>query len=260
MISTAYTDIGKKQVNQDSLLVDEADTPDGPVLLAAVCDGMGGLSRGEYASCRMVEELDAWFKGTLPDVLRSGPDMRAIRIGIENCISRVDRELEEVSELSGALGTTAACLLLYRGSYLIENVGDSRVYRVTDDGAYLLTHDQTVVQQEIDKGILTPKEAAKDPRRHILLQCIGAEGTACPAYGSGTYGPDDVFLLCSDGLRHALPDMQIGMVFSPALLRDEAAMRAASKSAVEYVKKRKEKDNISVILVRDTRAAEGETP
>ena len=163
VIAAAETDAGIcKPINQDGYCIKIAQTPAGQVALAAVCDGMGGLEKGELASATAVREFSAWFDQTLPGLL---PELDWMRVSEmwRAMIHDVDVRLHEYGAAHGLeLGTTVTAMLIYGGKYLIAHVGDTRVYEV---GGVLrqLTEDHTVVEREVQAGLLTPEAAELDP-------------------------------------------------------------------------------------------------
>ena len=173
VIAAAETDAGIcKPINQDGYCIKIAQTPAGQVALAAVCDGMGGLEKGELASATAVREFSAWFDQTLPGLL---PELDWMRVSEmwRAMIHDVDVRLHEYGAAHGLeLGTTVTAMLIYGGKYLIAHVGDTRVYEV---GGVLrqLTEDHTVVEREVQAGLLTP-EAAEPGSRGAC--CCGAWG------------------------------------------------------------------------------------
>jgi serine/threonine protein phosphatase PrpC len=132
---------------------------------------------------------------------------------------------------------------------LIGHVGDSRVYRIHHQ-MEILTEDQTVVGREMRRGTLTPDQAKQDPRRHVLLQCIGASKLVEPQFVYGKPVPGEVYLLCSDGFRHKITEDEIFQAFSPQLLIDEAVMEQRTRAMVELNKQRQERDNITAVLIK----------
>ena len=168
---------------------------------------------------------------------------------LNRLITDEDERITEYGEENGECGTTLAAVVAYGGKYLCVNVGDSRVYRITDDETLQLTHDQTVVQQLIDSGRITRKQAETHPDRNILLQCVGAGGDVVPEYGIGEYEKGDVFLVCSDGFRHRLVEEEMMRLFG-AGTDTEKKLMAAAERAVEVNMQRKERDNITVVAVR----------
>ncbi|MCM3694298.1 PP2C family protein-serine/threonine phosphatase [Neobacillus niacini] len=251
VLTAAYSDIGiKKATNQDSLCVKVADTSFGKVVLAVICDGMGGLSKGEVASASVVNAFSEWFEQELPVQLAHG-DMDEIKYRWDRIIKEQNQRIGEYGRrVRIQLGTTLTALLLIDSTFmLIGHVGDSRVYRL-DQKLEVLTDDQTVVGREVRRGTLTPEQAKSDHRRNVLLQCIGASKLVEPQFLAGTPKRGDVYLLCSDGFRHMISEAEIYHAFSPASLRDEAIMEYKAKEMVELNKQRRETDNITLVLVK----------
>jgi serine/threonine protein phosphatase PrpC len=251
-VLTAYhTDVGiEKQTNQDSLCIQVAETSLGTAIMAVVCDGMGGLSKGELASANVIRAFKKWFDEELAQELTES--------AVEDIQYRWDRIIKEQNQRIGAygrdqhisIGTTLTVLLIIGSAFwLIGHVGDSRAYRITDK-VEQLTEDQTVVHLEITKGKLTPEEAETDPRRNVLLQCIGASKSVEPVFISGKANDDDVYLLCSDGFRHQISEDEIYVAFKPESLVDEAIMEKRIVALTETNKQRDEKDNITAILIK----------
>lgn len=250
-LTAAHTDVGlKKRTNQDSALIMQAKTDAGPVLMAAICDGMGGLAKGEVASAAMVYSLAAWFREGLPVLLRDGFDAEKLCADWDRLVQTTARRIADYgASIHVDLGTTAAVFLVIKDSYYIMNVGDSRVYAVTDQ-LFQLTKDQTYVQREMDLGHITPTQAAVDPQRSVLLQCIGASDVIKPDYFSGKLAPNQTYLLCCDGFRHVVQPQEIFQAVNPKIAVNEATMKKALVSLTELNKARREEDNISAILIR----------
>lgn len=250
-ITASHSDIGiKKKTNQDSLMIKVADTDYGEVCFAAVCDGMGGLSRGELASATLIRLFANWFEREFPEILYQGISPEYLRRNWEQLIYETNYRLGSYSNQNRVrLGTTVVALLISGNMYYAINVGDSRIYELTDR-IYRLTKDQTVVQREIDLGNLTPEEAEKDPRRNILLQCVGASNVIDPEFIFGEVNNGSHFLLCSDGFRHVISKEEIHEKLGPGAARTEREMTENLKYLVELDKYRREEDNISAVLIR----------
>ena len=238
-----------KKINQDSALYKQASTGIGDLMLAAVCDGMGGLRNGEVASSEMIKALATWFDHQLPLLVEEGITDDALIESINRLIINEDEKITEYGEVNGECGTTLAAVIACGGRYLCVNIGDSRAYRIADDGIIQLTHDQTVVQQLINSGRLTREQAEVHPDRNILLQCIGAGGDVVPEYSTGEYEAGDTFLVCSDGFWHKLMEEEMESIFGRGFGADEE-LRTAAKRAVEVNKEKEERDNITVVIVR----------
>ena len=247
--ATADTDIGiSKNTNQDSVLIRHATTDAGEVLMGIVCDGMGGLSKGELASATVIREFAKWFERELPLELEK---VNLDVIGAKWALMLKDLNLKilEYGRKNGVeLGTTFSGLLLIEDSYVIAHVGDTRIYHI-DKKLRQLTTDQTFIAREISKGTMTPEQAKTDKRRNLLLQCIGASKVVEPEVITGK-AEKGAYMICSDGFRHEISEEEIFEAFNPEKLRDKDIMHSNAKDLIEQVKKRKEKDNISVILIK----------
>lgn len=132
---------------------------------------------------------------------------------------------------------------------MIAHVGDSRVYRITDS-VEQLTEDHTYVAREVKKGNMTPEQAERNPKRNVLTQCVGASEIVIPEILLGETEEDTVYMLCSDGFRHELSEDEMFEEFRPLHVRTVEEMEQNSRVLVERVKERKERDNISVALVK----------
>lgn len=255
-LSIAHTDVGiKKSTNQDSVLIKEASTDYGRVLLAVICDGMGGLAKGEVASATLVRAFSEWFQNEFPSVLYEDSkegviDFDVLQLNWSRLIDLTNQKIAAYGESFHApCGTTLAALLLMNGHYYVANVGDSRVYRMNEK-FYQITKDQTFVQREIDEGRMTEEEAKNHPQRNVLLQCVGASDVVVPDFFEGTYHSGDVFMSCSDGFRHLITDEEFMKVINPTQINDEQSMKNAAIYCTELNKQRKENDNISVLLIK----------
>lgn len=250
-LTAAWSDVGiRKKTNQDSLMIKVADTDYGEACLAVVCDGMGGLSKGELASATLIRQFSRWFEREFPEILYQGISPEYLRRNWEQLIYETNYRLGSYSAQNQVqLGTTVVALLLTGNMYYIVNVGDSRVYALSDK-IYRLTKDQTVVQREIDLGTLDPEAAERDPRRNILLQCVGASSVIEPEFVFGEAENRSHFLLCSDGFRHVVSEEELYEKLGPSAVHTEQGMEENLRYIVELDKSRREEDNISGILVR----------
>lgn len=252
-LAAAYTDIGVcKETNQDSICVRRAAVPgQGEIVLAVVCDGMGGLKKGELASAAVVNAFGMWFDRHLLELpLLCGADLSQVRSQWTDLIVCAHQAMLRYSAAYRVqLGTTVSAFLACGGRYLTLTVGDSRIYERRDHLCQL-TQDQSLVAREIAAGRITEAEGRHHPQRNVLLQCIGAGGQILPVFTEGRVRAGALYLLCSDGLVHELTPAELEERFRPASLTAKAAMTAALQSAVELCKTRGETDNITAILLR----------
>lgn len=248
-MAIADTDTGiSKDTNQDSVLLKHAKCNVGEVLLAVICDGMGGLSKGELASATVIREFSKWFEEELPYELEN-LDMQIV--GAKWALMMKDlnvRILEYGQKIGASIGTTFTGLLIVNDQYLVGHVGDTRVYHI-NTAVRQLTTDQTFVAREIQRGTLTLEQAKTDKRRNMLLQCVGASEKVEPDIMQGVCR-EGIYMLCSDGFRHEITDAEIYKFLNPRNCGERDAMRVNVRYLIEENKRRKEKDNISVVLIR----------
>lgn len=248
-ITAVRTDIGtRKKTNEDSVLVIQAQTDRGPAMLVSVCDGMGGLAKGEVASSAMVHALDNWFKTELPRMIGQGFRTEALWESWTQLINDTNERISDYgAELHVDLGTTATAILIYDGHYYVMNVGDSRVYLLSDT-IYQLTKDQTFVQQEMDAGRMTFEESLTDSRRSVLTQCIGASRVIDPEFESGEVREGMVVMACCDGFRHVVAPSEFYQALGPGKLTDRAQIEQILDQLIQLNISRGEDDNISVAV------------
>ena len=250
-LTAFHTDIGiRKKTNQDSLLIHQAQTDAGNVLLAVICDGMGGLAKGEVASACMIHAFSDWFRLELPNMLSAGLRPEALRASWEQLVCDVNQKITDYSDLKNvSMGTTCVALLIVENVYYIMNIGDSRIYLISDN-IYQLTKDQTYVQREMDAGRMTYEQSLRDPQRNVLLQCVGASPVIEPDFFMGDVQITQCYMLCCDGFRHVITPQEFYQYLNPAVSTDPGSMERNLVYLTELNKQRMENDNITAALIR----------
>lgn len=239
-----------KKSNQDSLMAKVLEIDGENVALAVLCDGVGGLAKGELASATVIRSFDRWFVERFPAIFYSdnlGDQLRADWQRLLNICNTKIREYGNKNSIS--LGTTVIAILLIKDQYYGINVGDSRIYQIADKITQI-TKDQTIVNYELEQGIITLEQAKTDARNNILLQCVGASEQLIPEYIKGDVCPGMVFMLCSDGFRHVVSDEEIYQRFRPDVMVNAETMKEKTLELIDLNKSRMEKDNISVITIK----------
>lgn len=250
-LGAAVTDVGiSKKTNQDSVCIKIANTEGkGQIVMAVLCDGMGGLAKGELASATVIRTFCNWFEYELPKKLENY-SWQALSAEWDKMIKEQNyRILEYGKSINNNLGTTISAILIIENKFMIAHVGDTRIYKIRD-GIQQLTEDQTFIEREIKRGTMTHEEALRDPRKNMLLQCVGASRTVSPDMIFGDVQPETVFMLCSDGFRHVLTDEEIYEKFNPANVDSIENMEENGRLLIDTVKDRNEKDNITVALLK----------
>ena len=145
------------------------------------------------------------------------------------------------------MGTTMVSLVLRQNYADIINLGDSRAYLIRDQKIVQISHDHSLWQELIDRGILkTPEEIENYPHKNIITQAMGTRPELAPDIFSTLIQPGDIYILCSDGLTNELTDDQIKQI----ILSHGDDLDAATNDLVQKAKVSGGRDNISVILVK----------
>ena len=250
----AQSDIGpRKKSNQDSCCGLVATSSWGEIALLTVCDGVGGLASGELASSSTVNWLITWFEAELPKL------MAATNGDAGLLFDRVQRDWEAgLYAMNDALrgygrdndtqlGTTCTVILLFKGSYIIVHVGDSRVYRFSQGRMDILTIDQTWVAQEVARGNIPPEKARSHPKRNVILQSVGTQSELQPVFSRGGYEVGDAFMVCCDGFRNELFDDELVEAFGNLQTASEHVIHDVIGQLIELVLNRGERDNITAV-------------
>ena len=248
-VSTYDLDRGpQRRPNQDAMLLTHALCGQEEAVLAVLCDGVGGLERGEWASAIVVRAFRDWFREWAARLCAAPDPGPLVLEEWSRRVGQLHQAMKQVSEEGGyRLGTTLEALLLLRGRYYICHVGDCRTYRVTDV-LDQLTCDHTVVQQEIDAGRLTREEPRRDSRQSLLWQCVGAGRAVQPDLLTGEVEPGQAFLLCCDGFRRRVSERDMRRLGLTAAVR-EKKMHKTLRRVIDTCRRRGERDNITGILI-----------
>lgn len=247
----AHTDIGKKDVNQDAFCVRTANTCLGEMAMAVLCDGMGGADDGDKASEDTIAAFSEWFERQLPSLVASGFSAELLERSWKNLIAEQNARLIQYGkEHNRSLGTTASAILVCKKQCYIVHIGDSRIYQLDKKRIIQLTTDHSLVAEEVRRGILTPQEAKRDPRRNQLTQCIGIRGETYPEFGCFSHKKNTSYLLCSDGFVHENEDRAVWQKVNPGKARSESKIQEELAALTEHAKEAGESDNITTVLLQ----------
>lgn len=247
----AHTDAGlRKRVNQDAFGARIVASGSYEAALLVACDGVGGMSEGELASGAVVCAFLDWFGAHMAELVLGSLSEADILAQWQRLAREVNACVYRCARSKGArIGTTATVLLGTPERVMVMNVGDTRLYLADRERLTLLTKDHTLVQREVDRGLLTPEAARTDRRRNILVRCIGAEQTVAPDYYTSALRSGCVYLLCTDGLRNVLEPRELYEGVRPERLEGGERASDLLRSLVETAKHRGERDNITALLL-----------
>lgn len=230
------TDIGlRRSNNEDAFII----SPELGFCLAA--DGMGGAAAGELAS--------KIFADTVLEIFADSTDQseNEILYRVKKAFSFANEKiLDDATQNPNheGMGCTAELLAFCGDGFALGHVGDSRTYRFRNGQLRQLTQDHTLVQQQIEEGLISSENIRNHPLRNVILRALGQERELALDLLRGKILPGDLFLLCSDGLTDMVQDDQIQEILSS----DIDIHRKADK-LVESAKAAGGKDNITVVLV-----------
>jgi serine/threonine protein phosphatase PrpC len=235
----ARTDVGRiRKGNEDSLHA-SANAYRG---LFIVADGMGGHAAGEVASEMAVEMLSHQL-ADLNDL--QGPDAYKRVAGALRSANRAVYERTRTERDKLGMGSTVSALLLSEKRYLVGHVGDSRIYLVRDGQMHQLTKDHSLVQEQVDAGLLTPEQARRHPQSNVITRCIGMADDIDPDVFDGEARVGDAFLLASDGLTGMVEDRRIQQ-----LLLSRAKPERIVDALIQEANINGGNDNITAVVVR----------
>lgn len=246
----AVSDKGNiKPTNQDNFLVKIYEDNDKDIGLFVMCDGMGGLSFGEVASSISVKYFKEWFDKNYEKVINE-KDEDKLTSFMAKIVEDVNKKIKDYGEEESAkVGTTVSALLLCNSKYYIAHVGDSRIYKI-NKGIKQLTEDHTLVAMNVKNKTMTKEEAKNSSKKNILTQCVGVKENIEVYKDVGKTCKNDIFVLCCDGFYNKFEEKELfNEIKKIKNSIDNDVLQEAAQRFVDKVKKRGERDNISVIIV-----------
>lgn len=239
----AATDTGRqREHNEDAIAVSSLSG------LAIVADGMGGYNAGEVASAMAVYMLRSVLDDLIPGYegrARGRQMRRLLSDAIVHANEKIHAAAGAQAEFEG-MATTLVMALFHRRMITMAHVGDSRLYRWRGGELLLLTRDHSEVQEQIDRGLLTVQQSRFADNRNIVTRGLGVAASVLVDVASHRTEPNDIYLLCSDGLTDLLDDGDIAAILTDT----QAPLQDRCDALVAQANEFGGKDNISVVLVR----------
>ncbi len=236
--------------NEDSIA---ADATKGLVVLA---DGMGGYNAGEVASGMattvITTELQHLLDETPPYRLEPASGRPWAEKLLKDQIAKANTSIFQAAQSQpqySGMGTTLVAGLFYDNKVMLAHIGDSRAYRLRGETFEQVTRDHSLLQEQIDSGMITPEQAKFSQNKNLVTRALGIDPTVEPELNCFDAQPGDVYLLCSDGLNDMVSDEDIGMTLQTL----SANLRLAAQQLVQMANDNGGRDNVSVILVRVVR-------
>ncbi len=242
----ARTDTGLvRSHNEDFIAVSPEH---GFVILA---DGMGGYSAGEVASSIAATVVQESLEEQLPQQFKEWGrhSDKQLQQLVSQAVSRANASIVDAAENEPqfhGMGTTLVVGVFHQDRLVLAHVGDSRAYRLRDGRLDQITRDHSLLQEQIDAGLITPEAALHSPNRNLITRAVGVDHELDIEVHDHATRPGDIYLLCSDGLSDMLPPDELA-----ATLNDFGAdLESTCGTLIQRANTHGGKDNISVILAK----------
>lgn len=240
----ARTDPGMVRTNnEDSVLVNATC---GIVILA---DGMGGYNAGEVASGMATALLGSELEKALCAAGVAVTESSRLHDLLEAEITRVNGAIYRMAQSHpqyAGMGTTLVAGVFYDDRLMVAHVGDSRLYRLRGEDFQQITRDHSLLQEQIDSGLLTREQARLSQNKNLVTRAVGVDPQVQPEIHEHAVLPGDIYLLCSDGLNDMVEDDEIGMTLGMLA----ANLELCATQLIQMANDNGGRDNVSVILVK----------
>src|SRR6187401_1551704 len=208
-----------RENNEDSVTYDE------PTRLGILADGMGGYNAGEIASGMATTFIKSELGRWLAQAGRHA-NSREVRRAMEICVDNANRSIFNAANSNpqySGMGTTLVVGVFQDDRLMLGHIGDSRCYRLRAGDFTQITKDHSLLQEQLDAGLITLEQAATSTNKNLVTRAVGVEDTVLLETHLHDVMPGDVYLLCSDGLSDMLDDETIGQLLQSCELLPEAA-------------------------------------
>lgn len=236
----ALTDPGLVRKNNEDAVAFDATTR-----LCILADGMGGYNAGEIASGMAVafinSEMGRWL-------LEAGQNasIKDVRRALEICVDNANHSIFNAATANPqymGMGTTLVVAAFFDDRLVLGHIGDSRCYRLRGGQLQQLTRDHSLLQEQLDAGLITPQQAMTSLNRNLVTRALGVEDAVQVETNEFRVEVKDIYLLCSDGLSDMVDDERIALILGA---NDELEPKAGA--LVDMANAAGGRDNISVLL------------
>ena len=242
------TDTGKVREHNEDAIGSDAD-----IGLMVLADGMGGYNAGEVASGIAVQTITELASEGADRESRNDLDpstgLMRQSIVLRDAVARANKIIFQTAQSQThceGMGTTLVCALFYDNKVSLAHVGDSRAYRLRGNKFEQLTLDHSLLQELVDRGFYSEEEAQRSTNRNYVTRALGVEPTVEVEVREFDVLPEDVFLLCSDGLPDMVEDEDIHLTISTF----NASLDVVGQQLVNLANEHGGRDNVSVMLAQ----------
>ena len=237
----AKSDPGRaRDNNEDAVAFDDS------VRLGVLADGMGGYNAGEIASGMATAFIKSELSRWLAEAGRSA-SVREIRRAMEICVDNANLSIFNAANSNphyAGMGTTLVVSVFQDGRLLLGHIGDSRCYRFRGGVLLQITKDHSLLQEQIDAGLITPEQAAGSSIKNLVTRALGVEDAVMLEINEHEVESGDCYLMCSDGLSDMVDDAEIASILGGPVPMDQKA-----DILIAVANEHGGRDNISVLLV-----------
>jgi PPM family protein phosphatase len=242
------TDPGRVRAHNEDCVESRPEL--GVVVLA---DGMGGYNAGEVAS-GMATSLIAsglsttWTPGALKNLDRSGATALA-HTRLQEQVTAANTAIFEAALRDphcAGMGTTLVVCLFYDDFVSVAHIGDSRLYRMRNDVLEQLTRDHSLLQEQIDAGLISKEDARQSHNKNLVTRALGIDPEVDAEIHTYDVMEGDIYLLCSDGLNDMIDDDEMQMT----LIALRSNLELTAQQLVQAANDAGGRDNISVMLIK----------
>jgi protein phosphatase len=230
-----------RENNEDSVAIDEETR------LAILADGMGGYNAGEIASGMATTFIKSELGRWLAQAGRNA-NPRDVRRAMEICVDNANRSIFNAANSNpqySGMGTTLVLGCFSDGRLILGHIGDSRCYRLRGTELAQITKDHSLLQEQMDAGLITPEQAATSTNKNLVTRALGVEDAVLLEVNEHKVEPGDIYMMCSDGLSDMVDDEGIAKILAQDVpLEQKVAMLVDAANANGG------RDNISVLVAQ----------
>ena len=239
MKSLFLSDIGKvRKVNEDSVGLYQNQKQ---ITLGLVADGIGGNRGGDVASAMIVQHLGYLFEESAFETVVQAYEWLQKQVQVENDL--LIQKGKQYPDLEG-MGSTLVLILIDSVDCIIANIGDSRGYRLRKNELQQISRDHSLVNELIKQGAITKEEAANHPQKNVIVKTLGINHDAQMDHYALKVEPDDLFLLCTDGLSKLVTEAKIKAILTASGSLEEKCQQLITQARVNGGD-----DNITALLI-----------
>jgi len=239
------TDVGMhRDHNEDAIA---SDLSIGLLLLA---DGMGGYKAGEVAS----EIAVLMIAAEMTEAMQAQPSLKKTESSLMpeskfliEAVRKTNTAIYQISKHQlqcAGMGTTLVASIFANNKLTVGHIGDSRMYCLRGDVLTQLTEDHSLIQEQINEGLITPAQAKHASHKNLVTRALGIDQYVELELKEHDVAVGDIFLMCSDGLSDLVDDAEITKI----LIEADGNITLAAKKLVQTANEYGGSDNISVVI------------